>query len=211
MGMDMIIQLGVLLFTIGIFYAMYNLPRRAFTRTRLRDRSNNQAHQHFILGAQLLSKARSSRSKSASFKLAKAAAGEADKVLTLDPRDPAAHILKALVLDLMGHKAAALKSLDTALSPPSVRELSDRERGDALFKRAELQVALNRRRRASSAVADLEQAVKLSADNAGAYCLLGRCYEMEGLKEEAEKSFRSALRIEPELAAAHEGLGRLRP
>nr|GMC56817.1 Small glutamine-rich tetratricopeptide repeat-containing protein [Ipomoea batatas] len=211
MATEMLIQLGILVFTLGIFYAIYNLPKRAFTRIRFKDRSDNQAHQHFIQGAQLLSRARSSRSKSTALKFAKAAGGEADKALALDPRDPAALILKALVLDLMGHKTAALKSLDAALSPPGVKELSERERGDALFKRAELQVALNRRRRVASAVADLEQAVKLSPDNANAYCLLGRCYEIEGLKEEARRSFQHALKIEPDLATAREGMAHLGP
>ncbi|VFQ99653.1 unnamed protein product [Cuscuta campestris] len=210
MTTDVLIHIGVLLFTLGIFYAMYSLPRRAFARIRLKARSSNQAQQHFIMGAQLLTRARSARSKSNSFKLAKAAAAAADEALVIDPKDPAAYILKAVALDLMGHKAAALKLMDTALSQPAVRELPDRERGEALYKRAEMQVALNRRRRVASAVADLEQAVKLSPDNAGAFCLLGRCYEAVGRKDDAQRCFDGALRIEPESAEAREGLGLVR-
>nr|XP_016442780.1 PREDICTED: uncharacterized protein LOC107768189 [Nicotiana tabacum] len=155
METDILIQLIILLFTLGIFYAMYNFPKQALTPLRSKNRSTNQAHIHFIKGAQLLSRAKSNRNKSTSFNLAKSAAGEADKALALEPKDPAAHILKALSLDLMGRKIAALKYLDLALSPPAVKALSDGERGDALLKRAELQVALNRKRRVDSAMLDL--------------------------------------------------------
>lgn len=210
METDILIQLIILLFTLGIFYAMYNFPKQALTRLRSKNRSTDQAHIHFIKGAQLLSRAKSNRNKSTSFNLAKSAAGEADKALALEPKDPAAHILKALSLDLMGRKIAALKYLDLALSPPAVKALSDGERGDALLKRAELQVALNRKRRVDSALLDLLEAVKLGcSDQAKAFCLLGQCYEMKGLKIEAQNAFEEALKIEPNFVAAHEGLGRL--
>ncbi|XP_009615438.1 uncharacterized protein [Nicotiana tomentosiformis] len=210
METDILIQLIILLFTLGIFYAMYNFPKQALTPLRSKNRSTNQAHIHFIKGAQLLSRAKSNRNKSTSFNLAKSAAGEADKALALEPKDPAAHILKALSLDLMGRKIAALKYLDLALSPPAVKALSDGERGDALLKRAELQVALNRKRRVDSAMLDLLETVKLGcSDQAKAFCLLGQCYEMKGLKIEAQNAFEEALKIEPDLVAAREGLGRL--
>lgn len=211
METDIVIQLIILLFTLGIFYAIYNFPKQGLTRLRAKNRSTNQADCHFIKGAQFLSRARSNGSKTTSFNLAKCAAGEADKALAIEPKDPAGHILKALSLDLMGHKIAALRSLDSALSPPAVKALSGVERGDALLKRAELQVALNRKRRVDSALMDLLEAVKLScSDQAKAFCLLGQCYEMKCLKLEARNSFEEALRIEPDLVAARDGLGRLR-
>ncbi|KAI3462140.1 hypothetical protein Pfo_018803 [Paulownia fortunei] len=209
METDVLVQLGIVIFTLGIFYVLHSLPKRAFTKLRSKTRPNNQAHRHFIQGAQFLSRARSTRTKSTAFNLAKAAANEADKALALEPRDPAAHILKAMAQSLMGHKTSAIKSLDLALSPPAVKILSDREKGDALFKRAELHVGLNRKRRVDSAIEDLVEAVGLSPDNAKAFCLLGQCYEFKGLREEAKNAFEEALRIEPSLKEARDGLGQL--
>ncbi|KAL3527554.1 hypothetical protein ACH5RR_012210 [Cinchona calisaya] len=212
MGTDVVLQLGVLVFTLGIFYVLHHLPKQALAKHRLEARPNVQAHRHFILGAQFLARARSvqnKNNKTTAFNLAKSAATEADKALALQPKDPAGHILKAMALDIMGHKGPALKSLDVALSPPIVKGLSEKDRGDALFKRAELQIAMNRRRRVDSAVSDLLEAVKLSCDNANAYCLLGQCYAMKGLREEARNAFVEALKIEPGLTEARQALGQL--
>ncbi|KAL8550195.1 hypothetical protein ACS0TY_008863 [Phlomoides rotata] len=209
MDTDVLIQLGILILTLIIFYVLHALPKRAFSKLRSKTRPNNQAHRHFIQGAQFLARARSSKTKSTSFNLAKSAADEADKALALEPRDPAAHILKAMAESLMGHKTSALKSLDSALSPPAVKMLSAGEKADALIKRAELQIGLNRKRRVDSAMEDLVEAARLSPDNAKASCLLGHCYEIKGLKGEAEHYFQEALRVEPSLKEAHDGLGRL--
>ncbi|KAL1566797.1 hypothetical protein AAHA92_02363 [Salvia divinorum] len=206
MDKEVIIQLGILILTLAIFYLLHTLPKRAL---RSKARPNNQAHRHFIKGAQLLARARSTKTKSSSFTLAKSAVDEADKALALDPRDPAAHILKAMAQTLMGHKAAALKSLDVALSPPAVKTLSHREKGDALVRRADLLIGLNRKRRVDSAVADLEEAVRLSPDNSRAFCLLGHCYEIKEMREEARTAFHKALQLEPDLKEAHDGLARL--
>ncbi|KAL6554913.1 hypothetical protein OROGR_006171 [Orobanche gracilis] len=209
MEKDIILQLGVLILTLGIFYVLQSLPKRAFTKLRSRARPNSQAHRHFIQGAQFLSRARYSKSKSTAFNLAKSAANEADKALALDPREPAAHILKAMAQNLMGHKNSALKSFDSALSPPAVKLLSVREKGDALFKRAELHIELNRKRRVDLAIEDLVEAVGLSPDNAKAFCLLGQCFEIKGLRSEAKNAFEKALKIEPSLIEARDGLASL--
>ncbi|KAL3838660.1 hypothetical protein ACJIZ3_023251 [Penstemon smallii] len=209
MERDTLIQLSILILTLTIFYLLHGLPKRALTKLRSKSRSNNQAHRHFIQGAQFLSRSRSTRNKSTSFNLAKSAVNEADKALALDPKDPAAHILKAMAQIVMGHKTAALKSLDLALLPPAVKMLAAREKGDALFKRAELQFGLNKKRRVDSAIEDLVEAVGLSPDNGKAFCLLGQCYEVKGLREEAKKAFVEALRVEPGLEEAQNGLGRI--
>lgn len=212
MGTDVMLQLAVLIFTLCVFYLLQHLPKQALSKLRSKARPNVQAHRHFISGAQLLARARSAQyknNKTAAFNLAKSAVTEADKALAVQPKDPAAHILKAMALEIMGHRGPALKSLDLALSPPIVKGLSEKDRGDALFKRAELQIAMNRRRRVDSAVSDLVEAVKLSCDNANAFYLLGHCYELKGLREEAEKAFVEALKIEPGLIEAREALGRL--
>lgn len=200
------------IFTLGIFYLSYQLPRQAVNKLRSKARPNLQAHRHFISGAQFLARSRSvqdKNNKTTAFNLAKSAAAEADKSLAIQPRDPAAHILKAMALDIMGHQGPALRSLDAALSPPIVKGLSEKDRGDALFKRAELLIAMNRRRRVDSAISDLVEAVKLSCDNADAFCLLGRCYEIKGFSDEAKQAFSEALKIDPGLVEAREGLGRL--
>ncbi|PIN05865.1 hypothetical protein CDL12_21594 [Handroanthus impetiginosus] len=209
MEKDVLVQLGILIFTLCIFYVLHSLPKQAFTKLRSKARSNNQAHRHFIQGAQFLSRARSTKTKSTTFNLAKSAVSEADMALAIEPRDPAAHILKAMAQSLMGHKTAALKSLDTALSPPAVKMLAEREKGDALYIRAELRFELNRKRRVDSAIEDLVEAVGLSPDNAKAFCLLGQCYEIRGQRDEAKNAFEAALKIEPDLKEARESLGRL--
>lgn len=211
MGRDIVLQFVILILTLGIFYLLHHLPKRALSNLRSRNRPSIQANRHLLAGAQFLIRARSVQGNKSgiSFNLAKSAAAEADKALAIQPREPTAYILKAMSLDIMGHKSAALKSLDVALSPAIVKGLSEKERGDALFKRAELQLAINRRRRVDSAVSDLIEAVKLSADNSKAFCLLGQCYELKSKNDEAKNAFNKALEIDPQLAQALEGLGRL--
>ena len=72
-------------------------------------------------------------------------------------------------------------------------------------------MAINRRRRVDSAIADLVEAVKLSKDNGKAFCLLGECYEHKGMKDEARKAFIQAQTIEPTSVAVREALERLAP
>ncbi|GAB4848803.1 hypothetical protein Ancab_003597 [Ancistrocladus abbreviatus] len=209
MPTEILINVAFLILTLGIFLSIYNLPKKTLTNLRTNRRAATQSNRHFLNGAQLLSRARSTRNRSVSISLAKDAVAEADKALALQPRDPAAHILRGLALDQMGHKSSALRSLDTALSPPVVKSLSEREKGDALVKRAELQLAVNRRRRVESAVSDLLEAVELTRDNVKAFCLLGQCYEQKGTRDEACKAYKEALKIDPECSLAREALGRL--
>ncbi|KAL3733054.1 hypothetical protein ACJRO7_022558 [Eucalyptus globulus] len=208
MWYDILLQAGIMLVTVFMFLAMHDIPQRFLSKLRFRGRKGLRAKQHFVRGAQLLGQARSAPSRSAASSLAKDAAAEADRAILLDPRDAASHILKALALDLQGFRTSALDSLDVALSPLASRSLSDRERGDALFRRAELKFALSRRGRVDSAIDDLTVAVKLSC-GAKALLLLGQCHEAKKSKEEAVKAYQEALEMEPTLAAAREALDRL--
>lgn len=205
---DVVVQAGVLLLTLALFYFLQSVPKRTLAALRSRSRPAALAKRHFVAGAQLLSRARSSDRRS-SLLLARSAAAEADKALALDPRDAAAHILRALALDLLGHRAAALRSFDAALSPPAVRSLSGRERGDALFKRAELLIQVNRRRRVDAAADDLVEAVRFSPENVKAWCLLGSCYEEKGMKEDARGAYEAATKLDDACEAAKDGLKRL--
>ncbi|KAK9678848.1 hypothetical protein RND81_11G236800 [Saponaria officinalis] len=207
---DTLIQAAFLALTLGIFLIIYNFPKKTLTKLRSNNRASIQTNRHFLQGAHLLSRARSTRNKATSATLADAALAEADKALAIQPKNAAAHILRGLVLDFLGRRAAALRSLDMALTTPAVKTLSEREKGDALVKRAEIQMAVNKRRRVDSAMTDLIEAVGLTRDNSKAYSLLGQCYEIKGVKdEEAVKAFSRALELDPLCDSARQGLARL--
>ncbi|KAF3333537.1 TPR repeat [Carex littledalei] len=203
---DALVQGLLLLLAAGILLALQSIPSQIRRRRGRSSATSAQAHRHFVTGAQFLSRARSTSPPSPS--LAKSALSHADHAISLSPRDAAPHILKALSLDLLGRRVLAIKSLNTALSPPLVNSLSDRERGDALFKRAELQLGLNQRK-TRRAVADLTEAVRLSPDNAKALAKLGECYEERVEMENAQKAFETALQVDPSVKAAKEGLKRV--
>ncbi|XP_024017117.1 uncharacterized protein LOC21384932 [Morus notabilis] len=208
---DILLQVGLILLSIFMFLALHDIPKKLYAKFRLRNRSQAQAKRHFVVGAQLLARARSrsDSSRSAVAPLAEQALAEADKAVALDPTDAAAHILRSLVLDLQGFKSSALDAIDAALSPLAAKSLSERELGDAFFKRAELKMAMGRRGKVESAIGDLDRAVELSPENARAFCLLGECYEAKKMEAEARKAYEDAVRIEPELALAREALDRL--
>ncbi|XP_009612160.1 uncharacterized protein LOC107803954 [Nicotiana tabacum] len=211
MWRDLLLQAVLILATVFMFLFMYNIPQKFFSKLRLRNRADMQAKRHFVQGAQLLSQAKSSAAKdrSAAASLAKSAEAEADLAIALDPRDAAAHILKALALDLQGFKTSALDSIDIALSPLAVKSLSEPEKADALFKRAELRLAVSRRGQVDSVIEDLTESVRLKGDNVKAFCLLGDCYEKKGLTEEAQEVYEKALKVQPNFAPAREALDRL--
>ncbi|KAK4359153.1 hypothetical protein RND71_021382 [Anisodus tanguticus] len=211
MWRDLLLQATLILVTIFMFLFMYNVPQKFFSKLRLRNRADMQAKRHFVQGAQLLSQAKSTAAKDrlAATSLAKSAEAQADLAIALDPKDAAAHILKALALDLQGFKTSALDSIDVALSPLAVKSLSEQERADALFKRAELRLAVSRRGQVDSVIEDLSQSVRLKGDNVKAFCLLGDCYEKKGLKDEAQKAYQEAQKVQPNFAPAREALDRL--
>lgn len=214
---DILLQVVVFLVMIFMYLYMHNIPQNLLKKFRYRDRAHLRAKHHFVRGAQLLSQARSpSNSRSDTISLAKQAEEEADKAISLNPADAAAHILKALTLELQGFKTSALDSLDVALSPLAVKSLTDKEKGDALFKRADLGMALagggggkHQSGRVDLAIEDLTQAVKLCEEKAKALCLLGECYELKKMKEEAKSAYEEALKAQPELVSAQKALDRL--
>ena len=179
-----------------MFWALKYLSQQGLTKFRSKHRATLQTQRQLIQASRLLARARATTKKSQSQSLAKTALTEADDVIALSPDDAAGHIVRALSLDLLGHHTAALKSFDTALTYPRLKSLSVGERADALVKRAEMKVAVNRRRRNDSAIEDLEEAVRLAAatDTARIFRLLGECYEYKGLGEKAQWAFSEALK-----------------
>ncbi|XP_062100483.1 uncharacterized protein LOC133806389 [Humulus lupulus] len=212
MAEELVVQLAFFLMTLAMFFAVLKYPKQALTkfRTKNRNRTTVQSSHHLAQASNLLERTRSIHRKAQSLAHAKNALAEAEKVVSLSPRDPAAHIIKALALDLMDRQTSALRSLDLALSPPCAKSLSRGERGDALVKRAELKLAMNRKRRVDSAVDDLIEAVRLCDGDAGsrALCLLGQCYEWKGLMESTRENCEKALSMEPGSFVARQGLGR---
>ncbi|KAF5454390.1 hypothetical protein F2P56_024059, partial [Juglans regia] len=211
MAPEIVLQLALLTLALAMFFAIHRLPKGALTKLRTKHRATLLSNRHFVQGSHLLDRARSTPHRIQSLTHAKSALLEAEKAVSLSPKDPAPHILKAMALDLLGHKTSALRSLDLALSSPRVRSIVGKERGDALVKRAELKLGMNRKRRVDSAVEDLVEAGRVSGDsNTRAYCLLGECYEWKGRKEEAREAFENALRVQPDSVAARHALDRLR-
>lgn len=202
---DIVLQVAMVLVMAFSYLFMNDVPKKVWAKLRLRNRADIQAKRHFVEGAQLLARARSSKSRA----LAKQAQARAQLAISLDPRDAAPYLLKALALDFQGLRSAALDSLDEALSPPLAESLSDSERGDALLKRAELRLGSSQRGRVDSALADLEESVKLSPENARAFFALAECYERKKMNDYAVKVYRQALELEPQLRAAQEALQRL--
>jgi len=207
---DLILQAAMILFAIFMFLYMLNIPQKLYSKFRYRDRTAFKSKRHFVRGAQFFSQARSAKDRAAAVAFAGAAVEEADRAIALDPKDAAAHILKALALDLQGFKTSALDSLDVALSPLAAKSLSDPERGDALLKRAEVKLAMDRDGdRVDSALADLIESVKLKGDNAMSFCMLGECYEKKKMEDEAKQAYENAIRVEPNSKKAQDALARL--
>ncbi|XP_076955269.1 uncharacterized protein LOC143630047 [Bidens hawaiensis] len=206
---DLAMQAAFILITIFIFLFMQRTPQNLLTKFRHKNRSSHAAKRHFIVGAQLLAKSRSTTNHTASIKLAKQAADEADKSIALDPNDAASHILKALALDAQGFATSAVEALDVALSPVTVKSLSYAERADALLKRAQIKVKGSKRGRVDSTIEDLVESVKLKGDNATPYRLLGECYEKKAMVDEAVGAYERAVRIDPECGVARDALNRL--
>ncbi|KAD6119564.1 hypothetical protein R6Q59_025603 [Mikania micrantha] len=203
---DLLMQAAFLSTMIFMFLWMLDIPQKLFNKFRYRDKSIYAAKRHFVTGAELLAKSRSTGDR----KLAQSAVEHADKSIAINPKDAAPHILKALALDLLGFTTSALEALDTALSPLAAKSLTDDEKSDALFKRAEIRVKAGKGGGGvDAAVADLVESVRLKGDNAAAMRLLGECYEKKGMKEEALKAYMGSVKIEPQSTVAQAALVRL--
>ncbi|XVF61501.1 hypothetical protein PTKIN_Ptkin08bG0134900 [Pterospermum kingtungense] len=214
MATEIFVQVAILLLTLAILFAIQYVPKKTVKKHRTDHRATTQSQRHLTRATHLLSRAKSNPHKDQTQTLAKTAITEIEKALSLSPKDPTPHILKSLALDLLGHKGSALRSLDLALASTRVKSLPQRERVEAMMRRAELKLAVNKRRRVDSAVMDLEEAVRMSDEEGGAvktkaFCLLGECYEFKGMREEARQAFEEALKVEPGSSLARLGLERL--
>lgn len=209
---DLLFQALFVLIMIFMFLWMLNVPQNLYDKFQFRDRSAYAARRHFVAGAELLSKSRSTADQSAAVKLAISAAEHADKSIAINPNDAVAHFLKALALDAQGFTTSALDALDVALSPLTSKSLCGEERSDALFKRAEIKIKIKVsevRGGVDSAVSDLEESVRLNGGNAAALRLLGECYEKIEMKGEAMKAYMAAVKLEPHNPVTRAALVRL--
>eukprot|EP01018_Ginkgo_biloba_P040111 Gb_24421 [translate_table: standard] len=208
MEWDLVVQCIVALLAIGSVWALQGFPRKFLDSMLGPGKARIQARRHFVQGAQLLGRSKSSSAQNTSRSLAREAAEEADKAIALDPKDAACYILKGLALERQGQVAEAITSLDAALAPRVVKTLSVSEKSDALLKRAELTLAISSgggKRRLESALTDLQEAVSLNSKNAKALCLLATCYEKKDMKSEARQAFQDALKAEPAFREAESG------
>ncbi|CAN1165329.1 hypothetical protein LINPERPRIM_LOCUS33683 [Linum perenne] len=207
---DAALQVAIAALTIAMFLSIQYLSKLFISKQRAKNRTSVQSNRHFIQGYQLLARARSAaHNSSQSQTLAKQALTEAESAACLSPKDPAPLILKSVVLDFLGHKASALKAIDSALTLPQGKALQGKERGDALVKRGELKIAVNKRRRLDSAIEDLKEAVDCGGGGEKGFCLLGQCYEWKGLIDDAKWAFSEALKVQPTSKLAREALDRL--
>ncbi|KAK7282902.1 hypothetical protein RIF29_12014 [Crotalaria pallida] len=207
---DILLQIIVFLLFVFTFLYLYGIPQSLFHKFRYRTKSSaTQSKLHFVKAAQLLDRARSSKSltgTTAAAGLAEEALTEADLAISLNPKDAAPYLLKAMALEFQGFRTSALESIDMALSPLAAKSLEESERGDALLKRAELKKAM----KAESVVEeDLTQVVKLNPGNVKGWFLLGEWYEGKKMEDEAKKAYEKVLELEPELRVAKEALKRL--
>nr|XP_043636704.1 uncharacterized protein LOC122607740 [Erigeron canadensis] len=199
---DLIFQAIIILVMLFMFLWTLNIPQKYYDKFQFRDRSSYAAKRHFVRGADFLSKSRTYKNR----EFAKSAVDEAEKSIAINPKDAAAHILKALALDAQGFTTSALEAMDIALSPLTKNSLCDEERSDGLVKRAEIKV---KAKGVDSAVVDLVEAVRLNEENVTALRLLGECYEKKGMREEAVKAYMDVVKVEPQNAVAQTALKRL--
>lgn len=204
-------QIILALVALGLMWALQGLPRSLISKLRGRSRSREQSRRHFVQGAQLLGRSKAATAKNSGRSLAREAAAEADKAISLDPMDAASYILKAFALERQGQATAAIGCLDAALAPPVSKSLDASEKSNALLKRAELELGTSnsKRRGLEAAVDDLKVAVGFNVQNFKAICLLATCYEKKGMLVEARKAFQDALELNPSLQEAKAGLERL--
>ncbi|XP_031287629.1 uncharacterized protein LOC116146366 [Pistacia vera] len=201
MATEIMVQVALLILSLLIIYYIYHFSKQNLPKLPTQTRTTFQIDRHLAEATRLLNRAKSTPDKSKSQTAAKHALTEAQMAISLNPRDPKPHILKANILEFMGHQRSALSLLDSALRQPRVKALAARERGELLVKRAELKLSVNKRRRVDSAVEDLKEAVKLSEGGCDykIYYLLSECYEFKGLREEAKKwAIKEALKVGPD-------------
>ena len=77
---EFLIQDITIIIVLGIFVLLYKLPQYYFSKRRSRNKSNVEAHRHFVVDTQLLAKSRFSKNLFA----AKLTRDEADKSIALD-------------------------------------------------------------------------------------------------------------------------------
>ncbi|KAM7274947.1 hypothetical protein ACFE04_016813 [Oxalis oulophora] len=209
-----LLQAAILILTLAILYSLIHRPK--FIKHRTKTKTTVQSTRHLNQAANFLSRAKSRDRKDKT--LTKSALHEADQAISISPRDPKPLIVKAMALEIVGRESSALRSLDLALAVPRVKALAEKERGEALVKRAELKMKVNLKRRVDSAIEDLEEGIRVLSrqekkfDSVGlglGLCLLGECYEYKGVKEKAQWAFEEALKIEPDCLKASQGLDRL--
>lgn len=106
--------------------------------------------------------------------------------------------------------ALALASLGCASSSQTERGPKARSKADTTMLRKQLAFSLAAHREWAAATRPLLELRAQYPDDADVHALLGTVYREQGLFEQAETSYKTAIRLAPKSAAAYVGLGILR-
>jgi tetratricopeptide (TPR) repeat protein len=132
------------------------------------------------------------------------------KAIGLEPEDPILYYCRAISYQAEGKIDQAImdntETIDIILRAGTSSQTLGRYLAGAYHHRA---LSFLAKGDAALALPDAEEAVTLSPENSGAIETRAEIYERLGRRDDAVAGYRAALRLQPDLKAAKNGLGRL--